>query len=98
MESPSKRLERKVLVENLWFFILKILAKKTMYGFHIRDHIKKDFGFWVGNVTSYKVLYSLELDGYVSSHREGNKRIYKITAKGKKELVKSKKFLSGVCR
>jgi DNA-binding PadR family transcriptional regulator len=98
MERPSERLRRKVLVENLWFFVLKIISKKPTYGFLIRDSMKDNFGFWLGNVTSYKVLYALEKDGYVSSYKQGNKRIYRITQKGKNELIAAKKFIHGVAR
>ena len=93
MERPFERLKRKVLIENLWLFILHLLKGKEYYGFEIRKNIKQKFGFWVGNVTSYKVLYLLEKDGYVTSYMKGNKKYYKITEKGKKELNEATKFL-----
>jgi DNA-binding PadR family transcriptional regulator len=45
-------------------------------------------------MTSYKVLYLLELGGYVSSKKEGKTVFYKITKKGIKELNEGKKFLN----
>lgn len=96
MEKPSARLKRKVLVENLWIFVLKLLKGKDYYGFEIRSKIKDRFGFWVGNVTAYKVLYILDKDGYVNSFMKGNKKYYKITAKGRKELASAEKFLKGL--
>ena len=93
MQKPVERLKKKVQKENLWLFILNLLQKKAYYGFEIREAIKKKFGFWVGNVTSYKVLYLLEKGRYVSSFIKGNKKYYRITNKGKKELSNAERFL-----
>ena len=93
MQKPSERLKKKVQKENLWLFILSLLRGRDYYGFEIRDAIKKRFGFWVGNVTSYKVLYLLKKGGYVSSFVKGNKKYYKITSKGEKELREAERFL-----
>ena len=95
MERPFERLKRKVMIENLWMFVLKLL-KTEHYGFEIRDMIQKRFGFWTGNVTAYKVLYALETDGYVSSFIKVGKKYYTITEKGKKELKAAEKFLKSI--
>jgi DNA-binding PadR family transcriptional regulator len=95
MERPSERLKRKVMIENLWIFVLKLLRKEH-YGFEIRDMIKQNFGFWTGNVTAYKVLYALKRDGYVTSFTRSNKKYYSITEKGKKELAEAERFLKSL--
>ncbi len=86
MQTPISRLEEKVRKENLWIYILTLLEKKELYAFEIRDIINRRFGFWIGNVTAYKVLYLLETGGYVSSSLRHNKRYYKITPAGKSQL------------
>ncbi len=98
MERPYERLKRKILVENLWLFILQLLKEKDYYGLGIRKTIKEKFGFWLGNVTAYKVLYMLKKDAYISSLRKGNIKYYKITAKGKKELTEAEKFLKSLVK
>ncbi|MBI5332888.1 MAG: PadR family transcriptional regulator [Candidatus Aenigmarchaeota archaeon] len=91
-ETPTERMRRKILTENLWFFILKLIKKKPRYGFELREIVSKEFGFLVGNVTAYKVLYDLEEEGYASV--SGNyKKKYSITKKGLAEMEKTVKFL-----
>jgi len=92
MQTPISRLEKKVRKENLWIYILSLLEKKELYAFEIRSMINKRFGFWIGNVTDYKVLYLLEQGGYVSSSLKHNKRYYRITASGKNQLKLVDKF------
>ncbi len=97
-ERPSERVKRKLLVENLWYYMLRLLTKKPMYGFEIREKIDASFGFWIGNVTAYKVLYDLERDGYVKAESVSYKKHYSITAKGRKELGLANTFLKKFMR
>jgi len=92
MQTPISRLEKKVRKENLWVYILTLLEKKELYAFEIRDMINQRFGFWIGNVTAYKVLYLLEQGKYVSSSLRHNKRYYKVTTGGRAQLRLAKKF------
>ncbi|MBI2076697.1 MAG: PadR family transcriptional regulator [Candidatus Aenigmarchaeota archaeon] len=96
MRRPLERLKTSVYVENLWLHILRLLSKKSYTGYVIRGEINKKFGFWVGNVTSYKVLYMLEKGGYVRSEKHGREIYYIITPKGKEELEAGEKFLDAV--
>jgi len=94
---PSKRLEEKLTKENLWIYILSLLSKKDMYGYELRAEVQKRFGFKPGNVTAYRVLYSLKLKGLVEivakagSGRE--RKYYHITRAGVEELERGKKVL-----
>ena len=90
---PLDRLKEKVYKGNLWLYILRLLDKKGYTGYVIRSEIKKKFGFWVGNVTSYKVLYLLEKGGYVESEKDGREVYYTITGKGRREMEAGNKFL-----
>ncbi len=85
---PSDRLEMKTGIENLWLYILALLKKKERYAYEIRHLVEKDYGFLPGEVTAYRVLYSLEIGGFVESHVDGSRKYYRITPKGKKELAK----------
>ncbi|MBI5061426.1 MAG: PadR family transcriptional regulator [Candidatus Aenigmarchaeota archaeon] len=98
MHEPINRLERKVRKENLWIYILTLLEKKELYAFEIRDIINKEFGFWIGNVTAYKVLYLLEQGKYVSSSLRHNKVYYKITPAGRKQLRAAMNFFRDILR
>ena len=96
VREPIERLKEKVLKENLWVFVFKILKEKDEYAYEIRKSIEKKFGFLAGNVTSYKVLYLLERDGYVKSYTKGRRKYYKLTEKGLKQLKKAKSFFKKV--
>jgi PadR family transcriptional regulator PadR len=96
VREPVERLKEKVLKENLWVFIFKILKEKDEYAYELRKKIKKKFGFLAGNVTGYKVLYLLEKDGYVKSYVKGRRKYYKLTKKGSTQLKKAKNFLKKV--
>ena len=88
-----KRLKRSLTTETLWFWILKLLSKTPRHAYILRKEIKNEFGFMPGNVTCYKVLYFLKKGGYVIIKDEGRRKIYYITDKGRKELLKAKEFM-----
>ena len=98
VETPSQRMKRKVVVENLWFVILKMVSKKPRYGYEIREIVRREFGLVLGNITAYKVLYSLEAEGYVKREKSAYRSRYSITPKGKREFVNAKSFLKSVAR
>jgi DNA-binding PadR family transcriptional regulator len=100
MPLPSERLEEKLTTDNLWLYILSLLEKKDMYGYELREAIKKKFGFRPGNVTAYRVLYALKRRNLVktaSKEVAGRKRkYYHITKAGKEELKKGKGIMKSV--
>ncbi len=96
VREPIERLKDKVLRENLWLFIFKILKEGDSYAYELRRKVKEEFGFWSGSVTGYKVLYLLEKDGYVKSYMKGRRKYYKLTEKGEKQLEKAKQFLEKI--
>ena len=93
-----ERLKNKIQKENLWFFILLLLNGKPRYGYELRRLIKENFGFWSGNVTAYRVLYSLEKYGYIESEKRGERRYYEITRDGKKVTRDAIKFIENLAR
>ncbi|MEM0488968.1 MAG: helix-turn-helix transcriptional regulator [Candidatus Bathyarchaeia archaeon] len=96
VREPIERLKEKVLKENLWLFILRLLRDGEVYAYELRRRIQEEFGFLAGKVTSYKVLYLLEKGGYVEAHKEGRRVYYKVTSKGLTQLDKAEKFLREV--
>jgi DNA-binding PadR family transcriptional regulator len=89
---PYDRLYKSNTIENLWFYILSLAKKGPIYAYKVRKDIEKQFGFKPGMVSSYRVLYKLELEGFVKSELIQRKRIYKITEKGIDEVKKAKIF------
>lgn len=83
-----RRLKRKMTVELLWPYILKLLQDRQMYAYELRQQIEKKFGWKPPTVTCYIVLYKLQHGGFVTAvwkEQRGRpaRKYYKITAKGK---------------
>ena len=97
MTSPVNRLKEKTTRENLWLYILSILEETDAYGYELREDVAKKFGFKPGNVTAYRVLYSLKRNNFVETFEKKvnsrKRKYYKITKKGKQELKRGKEFL-----
>lgn len=89
---PLKRLEHLNTKENLWIYILKILEKSPTHAYTIRKEIHGRYGFRPGTMTAYKVLYLLRKEGFVTKARDGRKRVYTITEKGRRNLSGAIKF------
>jgi len=91
-----QRLKDKLQKENLWFFILLLLSAEPRYGYELRKLVMEEFGFWSGNVTAYRVLYSLEAAGLVKSQVNDRRKYYEITESGRREVEHAKSFLRGI--
>lgn len=92
------RLKDKIQRENLWFYILVLLAQEERYGFELRRLINDRFGFWSGNVTAYRVLYGLERSRLVRSEAKDRRKYYRITEEGRAELEDAKRFIEGLLK
>jgi len=97
-----ERLVRKITKENLWVYILTLLARSPLYGYEIRDKIEKEFGFRPGKVSCYVVLYRLEKSGLISVRGEEKsgqgppRKYYTLTRNGHQTLLKARSFLSNL--
>jgi DNA-binding PadR family transcriptional regulator len=89
---PLSRLKELNTKENLWIYVLNILRDGPTHAYTIREEIRKRYGFRPGTMTAYKVLYGLKVRDLVAKKLEGRKKVYSITAKGKRELDKARKF------
>lgn len=93
------RLVVKITKENLWLYILKMLMTRQMYAYEINKFFKEKFGFSPALVTFYVVLYKMERQGLIqigetkSVFGRPDRKYYKITKKGLKNLQKAIHFL-----
>ena len=87
-----KRLKRLNTTECLWVYILRILSEGSSHAYVLRKRVEERFGFRPGTVTAYRVLYDLERMGLVTKRKDGMKRIYEITAKGRSDLKRASCF------
>ncbi len=97
-----KRLTKKISIDNLWIYILRLLQEKEMYGYELKESIKNRFGFEPATVTSYTILYKLEKDNLVVSHikdhPEGrpDRKYYSITQEGQNAMIKAKELFEKI--
>jgi DNA-binding PadR family transcriptional regulator len=69
----------------LKFVILKRLADDPGHGYDlIQDFRRKGWGGGGGSI--YPILTTLEEEGLIAGHDEGDRRIYEITEEGRKHL------------
>ncbi|BFT94696.1 MAG: PadR family transcriptional regulator [Minisyncoccus archaeiphilus] len=95
---PFERLQKLNTKENLWIYILKTVQDNPHHGWEFPIIIEKEFGFKPGTITPYRVLYSLEAEGLVTSKYEERRRIYNITDKGKQELENVREYYKELIR
>ena len=95
-----QRLKNKTTVEILWPYLLSLMRHKPIYAYEIRQKIEDTYGFKVGQVTSYMVLYKLETSGHVTTKwlevEARQRKYYTITKKGEKALDESIKWFEKV--
>ncbi|MFH0862019.1 MAG: PadR family transcriptional regulator [Candidatus Altiarchaeota archaeon] len=98
MERPIQRLIANTTTNCLWPYILALLKTEPVYAYLIQDMVKERFGFEVGQVTAYMVLYKLESNGYVQTEwrsvENRQRKYYKITPIGSKALEDSIDYLA----
>ncbi|MDH5403669.1 MAG: PadR family transcriptional regulator [Candidatus Heimdallarchaeota archaeon] len=93
---PVERLWKKLRVENLWLWILKLLKEDNKYAYELRDQVKERFGFEPATVTSYAVLYRLEKSGFVREANTSftpNRKYYEITDLGIQALTQAETII-----
>jgi len=98
IEKPLKRLADLNTKECLWIYILRILKDGPVHAYILREEVNKRYGFMPGNVTAYRVLYSLKADGLVSKKSDGRKEVYTITPKGNEILKKGIHFYENLSK
>ncbi|RLE76934.1 MAG: PadR family transcriptional regulator [Thermoprotei archaeon] len=94
-----KHLVKKMTIENLWLYILRLLMEKPMYGREIIQALKERFNIKSGSVTTYVVLYRMEREGLIKKiKKKGRKKrngraYYKPTEKGVETFHKGLEFI-----
>lgn len=97
-----ERLRSKTSVEVLWPYILALCEKEPVYAYEIRQMIHERFGFGVGQVTAYMVLYKMESQGLVSTKwievAARQRKYYFITSEGEKSLRRAREVFESVAK
>lgn len=93
---PIQRLKKSNTIENLWLYILSALKNTPAHAYELRKKISDNFNFKIGQITTYRVLYRLETNGFVKSVTKDRKRVYQATKKGMEELKKALSFFNKI--
>jgi DNA-binding PadR family transcriptional regulator len=95
--SALKRLHKKLTIEVLFLWILRLLSEGDKYAYELREEVGKRFSFSPATVTSYAVLYKMAREGLVvaldRSSLFPNRKYYSITPLGQQTLDASRKIL-----
>jgi len=73
----------------LSFTILWLLTKRDMYGQELADELEKRRGFRPNPGTLYPALAELEKNELVETRKEGRKKIYSLTERGREGAMRA---------
>jgi DNA-binding PadR family transcriptional regulator len=85
MDKTEDKIEKKVVTAYLEAILLNLLREGESYGYDLIKRVLDYFGVMFSPSAVYPTLYALVENGYISQTEEGNKKMYSLTEKGKKE-------------
>jgi DNA-binding PadR family transcriptional regulator len=92
-----KRLIRKLTVETLWIYVVKVLmVYGPMKAYDIKKKLYEFFGLKVPTITVYSVVYKLCSEGILEQVKTGSDVVYKVTDKGVAEYRKALGFIEDI--
>lgn len=89
METKAlSRLKRKLTVENLWMYVVKVLVDEgDMRAYDVIKRVRERFSINVAVVTAYVVLYKMAREGLIERYSSmSGETLYRATEKGKAAL------------
>ncbi|RLF12584.1 MAG: PadR family transcriptional regulator [Thermoprotei archaeon] len=99
-----ERLTKKLTLEVLWLYIVKMLLERPMYGYEVAKEFEARFGFSPARITIYTVLYRMEREGLLESEYKGGlpgslwRKYYRVTKKGEELFKRAEEFLKETLR
>jgi DNA-binding PadR family transcriptional regulator len=76
---------------DLKYVVLRLLSDRPMHGYEVMQALEQEAGGWYsaspGSV--YPVLQMLEDQGYVTAEERDGKRVYRVTAEGRRFLERN---------
>lgn len=98
------RLNKKLTVENLWLYVLRMLIDRPMYAYEIRKALRERFGFSVATITIYFVLYRMAAEGLIQAAEKPpgpgrtDRKYYEVTERGTATFGKGIELLGKTVR
>ncbi len=95
MEKVLRRLKRKLTVENLWLYIIKILLDegRPVRAYSFRKYLRERYGIDPSTITVYMVVYRMTGEGLIEKVEIGSETLYRVTDKGVKAYMEGLKIM-----
>ncbi|MCY0868139.1 MAG: helix-turn-helix transcriptional regulator [Desulfurococcus sp.] len=92
------RLTRKLTVENLWLYVVKILLDKgePMRAYDIKIELRERFGINPPAITVYTAIYRMVRDGVLTRRQRGDEAVYTVSERGLEAFKKALVFMEEV--
>ncbi len=91
------RLKRKLTIENLWIYIIKILIEhKEIKAYDARKLLRTKFGIKAPSITVYGVIYRMAREGLIEKITRDNETLYRLTEKGLEAYREGIKLLENI--
>jgi Fe2+ or Zn2+ uptake regulation protein len=91
------RLKRKVTIENLWMYIIRILEKYgPLKAYEIKKKLAEEYGLKPATITVYIVVYKMRREKLLETVEVGGETLYKPSEKGLIALREAKSILDWV--
>ncbi|MCD6195977.1 MAG: PadR family transcriptional regulator [Staphylothermus sp.] len=91
------RLKRKLTIENLWIYIIKILIEyKEIKAYDARKLLRTKFGIKTRSITVYGVIYRMTREGLLEKITRDNETLYRLTDKGLEAYREGIKLLENI--
>lgn len=92
-----ERLKRKLTIENLWMYVIKVLKDKgELRAYDIKKELASNFRIRPATITVYVVIYKMCEEGLIESVKSVNDTRYRVTEKGIQVFNDGLRFLSEV--
>ncbi len=88
------RLRRKITVENLWIYIVKILLDEPgLKAYDVKKRLRDKYGIKPATVTVYTALYKMTRERLIEAYSDDGDKRYRVTEKGAAALEEARKIL-----
>ncbi|MDT7865340.1 MAG: PadR family transcriptional regulator [Desulfurococcales archaeon] len=91
------RLKKKLTIENLWMYIVRILEKHgPLKAYEIKKKLAEEYGIKPATITVYIVVYKMRREKLLETVEVGGETLYKPSEKGVAALKEAKTILDWV--
>lgn len=99
MTKALERLKRKITIENLWMYVVKVLLDGgPLRAYEIKKRIEEKYDIKPATVTAYVVLYKMSREGLIEAVNKDGDTVYVATPKGREALREAVRLLEQTSR